>query len=986
MGDAVSLFTDGLFKAGGRSLISEQSISDISPVEPEQDLAVRRAGTIGDVNLLVDYSDFANFVRFNSAYEYFSISADKILNEYPLGGTADRLQLFRDSLDGYQRYVLSLWPSSIGHLRFNPAVSSSLVRFDDFGSVDGKARSSLLSPGTGSISVQGWYHSPVLTGSEDAMVLFQKAAASGDGYTVFLSGSQVYFQVASGSTVQTVSAVNPGTPSFFSAVMDRTSWTGSVYLLTASLAEYPVVAASSSLGFFGRMDLGSGSFYIGSGSLSGKTVCAFSGNVDDFSVWSSPRLVPDLSGSYNRKIFAQPGLLGAWRFNETRNAPTNSTTAVLIRDAAGHRLDGRIQNFFADIRGSGSIAFDSPDPILSFEDPDVVSYIVEGQTSGSVYDATNQSLITKLFPAAFTSVSGDPASVFRRFTYVLARQFDVAWLNIKQFANLRRCTYDDFDQVPDALLGDALQFYGWDPEGSFVENDALRYLLGLQVLPGAAGNAELDQKLFELKDGLWRRTLQNLPYIYKAKGTREAVEALLRVHGADGRFVRLREYGVRPEVPLEVRRVEAERSVLALTFGSGSNTTGSVQSVDYNGGSYTGLFRVGTSAGELSAELRVRFPGPTDTEMPPTQASGTLLTLQTGSIGSLQVGYEKVAATSATGTVFLTSSAGRLDVASVPIFDGRWYNLAVVREAATGSVLISVMCHEEGELLFHTSSYAATGSVGCPVPRSYDHITVGTFSGTLTRSEYWAQELRLWDASLSEGELSAHSIDPMSYGRERFLDASRPLQVHWRLWDGVAADAGGHFPVLGTTAVPGTGSGFLPGDVPFERFLQEYAYISTPGDGWSEDKVRTYDGISVPSGLEVEDGRLVSLDFGMVSALDEDITHMMSSLRELNDILGLPAARYRGEYEALGPMRENYFRRLQGRLNFRLFADMLDFFDRSFVGLVRRLIPARTDFIGDELVVESHILERPKYQYHVRPVREGTFTVEGAIRVTDPDA
>lgn len=986
MGDAVGLFTDGLFKAGGRSLISEQSISDISPVEPEQDLAVRRAGNIGDVDLLVDYSDFTNFVRFNSAYEYFSISADKILNEYPLGDSADRLQLFRDSLDGYQRYVLSRWPTSIGHLRFNPAVSSSFVRFDDFGAVDGTARSSLLSPGTGSISIQGWYHSAILTGTSDAMVLFQKTAASGDGYTVFLSGSQVHFQVGSGSSVQTVSAVNPGTPSFFSAVLDRTSRTGSVYLLTASLSEYPVVASSASLGFFGRLDIGSGSFYIGSGSLSGKTVRPLSGNIDDFSAWSIPRLVGDLSGSYNRKLFAQPGMLGAWRFNETRVAPTNSTTALLLRDAAGHRLDGRIQRFFADIRGSGSIAFDSPDPILSLEDPSVVSYIIAGQASGSVYDADNQSLITKLFPAAFTSNSGDPASVFRKFTYVLARQFDRAWLNIKQFNNLRRCTYDDFDQVPDALIGDALQFYGWDPEGSFVENDALRYLLGLQVLPGADGNAELDQKLFELKDDLWRRTLQNLPYIYKAKGTREAVEALLRVHGADGRFVRLREYGVRPEAPLEVRRVEAERSVLALTFGSGS-TTGSVQSVDYNGGTYTGIFRVGSLRGDLSTEIRVRFPGPTDTTIPPTQPSGTLLTLRTGSL-SLQLGYEKVATTSATGTVFLTSSAGRLDLSVAPIFDGRWYNIAVVREAATGSVLISVRCHEEGERLYLSSSYAATGSVGCPVPRSYDHVTVGTPSGTLTRSEYWAQELRLWDAPLVEGELEAHSIDPMSYGREAFLGAGNPLRVHWRLWDGATVGVDGTFPVVGSTPspVPGTGSGFLPGTVPFTRFLQEYAYMASPGDGWVEDKVRVYDDVSVPFGQEVHDGRLVSLDFGMTSALDEDITHMMSSLHELNDILGLPSVRYRGEYEALGPMRENYFRRLQGRLNFRVFADMLDFFDRSFVQLVRRLVPARSDFVGDELVVESHMLERPKYQYHIRPVREGTFTVEGSIRVVDPDA
>jgi len=71
---------------------------------------------------------------------------------------------------------------------------------------------------------------------------------------------------------------------------------------------------------------------------------------------------------------------------------------------------------------------------------------------------------------------------------------------------------------------------------------------------------------------------------------------------------------------------------------------------------------------------------------------------------------------------------------------------------------------------------------------------------------------------------------------------------------------------------------------------------------------------------------------------------------------------------------------LNGSINFRLFADLLEFFDRSFIGMIRRLIPARAVFIGDEFVVESHMLERPKVQWNYRR-REKELDLEGVIRV-----
>jgi hypothetical protein len=102
----------------------------------------------------------------------------------------------------------------------------------------------------------------------------------------------------------------------------------------------------------------------------------------------------------------------------------------------------------------------------------------------------------------------------------------------------------------------------------------------------------------------------------------------------------------------------------------------------------------------------------------------------------------------------------------------------------------------------------------------------------------------------------------------------------------------------------------------------------------------------------------------MIDALNEDISQIIATFDCFNDFIGNPVNRYRSSYEDIEALREQYFKRLQGRLNFRIFFDMLEFFDRSFIDIVRRLIPARVIFAGEQFVVESHILERPKHQWY----------------------
>lgn len=1608
-----------------RSFGEKQSLDSISTVESEQDFALRRANLINNVDLKVDYSSFENFVKFNSAFEYFTVTSDKLLNHYPIDGTVDNLQEFKDSLDGYQKYVLNSWPSRIGHLRFNPNVSSSFVKFDDVGYKDGSTRTSLLSPGTGSFSVQTWCEVSSLTGSNDVMVLFQKQSSVGDGYTLYLTGSTVRFQVKSGSSTNEVTASFSSVPTFVAGVCDRTAATGTLYILTGTIGSFPVVACSSTMGFSSRFDLGSSSFFIGSGSLTGKTVRPFTGSIDDLSVWSIPRLTAQLTSSYNRKVFAQTGLISAWRFNETNQISTSNPFSAIIKDSSGHRLDGRVQRYFQDIRGSGSFSYETPDPILTFDDANVLSYVVQQQTSGTVFDRSNQYKLTDLVPAKFIEDNNSGgAGLVKNFLYVMGYQYDQIKLFIDQLSNFLKVEYGDFDQTPDVLLDELGKFFGWNFDGSYSDISISKYISGRGILAGPDSNKDLDTKLFEIKNQIWKRTLLNLMHLYKMKGTRESVESLMRIYGLNRNIAKLKEYGTNLNEELIAQRIKTEKSTYSLYLGTGSLSSGSVTwsagpisgssgsvamtqdfSVPFGSGfnrpttpselatsigistalathifpcdessglnlrdtvsstsltgssgvaflsslgyglpvpttmSLTGAnvaetvgqsntnyfsapsnsmlnypsgsiaflgvvkvstcgdqttrglvgkgstsfldgytiemlpggyiqlrfgdgstaavnaatnhvigdgawhyvaaiwdrtanlsrvitdkaasqtatiasvtgststatpFRIGTahaflftggaqfaylavftgsnaealnnktaldawwndrvsvpptasdwtytrastvgsivgsgstgemvnvfgtsrfahaygknfvsdtnklgalshpafsnfftfsdisqtagwghsgsvtlaygidprgvknsvrvqktgsgdrltSAVQISAAtqycfsvftkstssipyLRVRNDASTTTMISgafredgtglradsgwhrifltytpssaslyrfeafashdgtavgdaefqyaqlnlgsvplplafsigsaatvaktvikktipehignslkrsmamrfyaqslivsssvtndygcvgsdgvqtrvrgysvtslneplsfvyndagtfvaqaiagsgftdrrtvidhfsqfdengiwgtnnkirvlagglegtsttsisgisrpttfyvgsrsnelehgyittqytslynmiddislddysleircrwPTTASDPAASVTSGTIWTMtnrnsveSLRWERNSLGSATGSlIFSLENNSALTMSNAVVFNDKWYTTAVVKNNASSSYILSVKGIEDHDVVFSSSSIFYSASISGYVTGSnpISSLTVGKKLQNLP--EQWVDETRLWSKPLKDIELEDHVINFQSYGREKHLK-NDDLMIHWRLNEGVSASNGRiyHTDISLNNRV---GTGSYGASFPYEKFLNEYSFITSPEIGRTDESIFVYDGTKTSNEISSDHSRILSVEFNSIDALDEDISQMISSYDELNTLLGYPVNRFRGDYDGLSSMRKTYFKRLQGRLRFNVFTEMLDFFDRSFVSIIKKLIPARANFIGDEIAIESHMLERAKVQYEVRPVRDDIIEIEGSLSVFERD-
>jgi len=118
----------------------------------------------------------------------------------------------------------------------------------------------------------------------------------------------------------------------------------------------------------------------------------------------------------------------------------------------------------------------------------------------------------------------------------------------------------------------------------------------------------------------------------------------------------------------------------------------------------------------------------------------------------------------------------------------------------------------------------------------------------------------------------------------------------------------------------------------------------------------------VRSESPIDDSRF-SIDFSLVDALNKDIINMFSTFDSLQNYLGNPELMFSTDYPDLEKLRNVYFNRVKTKLNFKAFFEFYSWFDNSISTFIEQLIPRKTVFKGTNFLIESHMLERHKFEY-----------------------
>lgn len=119
------------------------------------------------------------------------------------------------------------------------------------------------------------------------------------------------------------------------------------------------------------------------------------------------------------------------------------------------------------------------------------------------------------------------------------------------------------------------------------------------------------------------------------------------------------------------------------------------------------------------------------------------------------------------------------------------------------------------------------------------------------------------------------------------------------------------------------------------------------------------------------DSPKLSIDFSITDTLDQDIMTIFGSLDELNNILGDPELMFASSYKELEVIREVYFNKLERKINLKSFFEFYKWFDTNIGTFVEQLVPRKTKYLGTNYIIESHFLERSKFQYQFEDIYLG---------------
>lgn len=263
----------------------------------------------------------------------------------------------------------------------------------------------------------------------------------------------------------------------------------------------------------------------------------------------------------------------------------------------------------------------------------------------------------------------------------------------------------------------------------------------------------------------------------------------------------------------------------------------------------------------------------------------------------------------------------------------------------------------------------------------------GNFDGQISR-------VRFWSKGLEDVEWEEHVRNPQSAG-VRDPNVNFNFSQHLTgAFERLRVDVTCQQDTTGSTAAGSiwmfdysqnlqhlSGSGFPASTKVLLPKMIGYSYISPEIDeAVSSDKVRVrgyqdYAKVKrtpwaavapvyeVPKNEEPQDDPRLSIEFSLVDALNRDIVTMFATMEQLDTALGAPENEFSSQYQNLEHLKEVYFNRLLGKLNFRAFFDFFRWFDSSVAYFVEHLIPRKTVYYGTNFVIESHLLERHKKQY-----------------------
>ena len=275
------------------------------------------------------------------------------------------------------------------------------------------------------------------------------------------------------------------------------------------------------------------------------------------------------------------------------------------------------------------------------------------------------------------------------------------------------------------------------------------------------------------------------------------------------------------------------------------------------------------------------------------------------------------------------------------------------------------------------------------------------FTGSLLNSsEVKFNNLKVWQNKLSISDLKVHSADPNNYGladpaqnaylfnssiNKVYVPNKETLLLYWNFDNVTGSDASGEFIVEDLTSGSITQTpryGWLS-EINKQQYLgKAYEFEASSTEVSVLDEIITArpnlpevigsgDMITVMQNDDIyftRDKRPTFFDLYVEKSLYQNVSQemlkFMAGVVDFNNLIGHPVDIYRHEYKSLGILRESFFQRLKSAPDVDKYIEYFKWFDIAIASMIQKIAPMSSGLDERPLrtIIESHILERSKYQ------------------------
>jgi len=583
------------------------------------------------------------------------------------------------------------------------------------------------------------------------------------------------------------------------------------------------------------------------------------------------------------------------------------------------------------------------------------------KTSGSANDHTSYPLTAELSITRTQKLKnmlpqvlfdGDENQVLEKLLQTLGDEMDVLKGFIDQLSYIKSINYSNINRTPNKFLPVLSNHFGVTLFQSAVNSAIDSFLIS------STTGATTQEVAYEV----WKRVLKDLIYIIKNKGTRETIESIGRLYGVDYNFMKTDEYSIfRDNIKVKV----PEEIDVPILFSTGDVyvqvPTGSNSALDFSPNrNFTIQMRVSATAA-LEHSLLVH----------------PLYSIKLDASG--QAHFVATAGTTASTTQSSISSFIQKKDNFINVFVSRTGdNLKIWTMGVSGSgsggddVVVLASAVTTGVAALNYDSSGGSASFGAYFPGS------GSFTG-------YMHEVRSWTVPLEEEDLKEHTRNWESTSFINSTGANAAgygsLSGHWKLRENRVL-TGGHNYIVDSTTAANTATPVNFNNQTTKRYrvfpnMSKFVYWYPTGLAIDNDKVRQ----STDLEKQIEDPGYISITLQPINAVNRDIRNVLQDVN-VRELLGDPKDLYENDYTgpitaAMNNIRTRYGNVVTDDLesgsglsaaanrmvNLNTFVDAMDNFNDvlgNVFTFIDQFIPAKSNVIAEGLLIEPHILHRPK--------------------------